>query len=496
MKTPNYVFDDELYHHGILGQRWGHRRFQNEDGSWTPEGRERYGEGDERSKAKISYNTQKYKADLKSKARQDKDVRAAKEERNRIKQAAKTERLARKEQAKIERKQARLDKKLANEQTKAKDDVSLKNKLVRTKRYAMSDDELSKAIDRLKLEVEYNKQYALAAKPNGTLARADRFFSGPTGQFVKDVAVQTIPKVAETATKQILENKLKYANKEDRDKINADIEKVKSEIRSKDAETKQKEAGVKSTKAKTDEQKADTIRKDNESKAKIDRENRESEAKIKNNSSAQAMENWRIKQEQSRLNNQAKLDEEVRRAEEFGYDPGSRFDKSADYVHGRLAWKYGSNGSVAQEQETNKKLNSEKVAYEQAKVEALKSKTERENAEAELGRRLTEGTFNGVANLVSQGKSEEARKFQEISSKIKIGSFSGSVEIKGKYDDVISKETTSKPISSLALPSSTNVSESRIESLRSSGMTLREIAEKEHVSTSTIADILYGKKKK
>jgi hypothetical protein len=33
----------ELYHHGILGQKWGIRRFQNPDGSLTPEGRERYG---------------------------------------------------------------------------------------------------------------------------------------------------------------------------------------------------------------------------------------------------------------------------------------------------------------------------------------------------------------------------------------------------------------------------------------------------------------------
>lgn len=31
-----------LQHHGILGQRWGVRRYQNEDGSYTPEGRKRY----------------------------------------------------------------------------------------------------------------------------------------------------------------------------------------------------------------------------------------------------------------------------------------------------------------------------------------------------------------------------------------------------------------------------------------------------------------------
>lgn len=32
----------ELYHHGIRGQRWGIRRFQNGDGSLTPKGRKRY----------------------------------------------------------------------------------------------------------------------------------------------------------------------------------------------------------------------------------------------------------------------------------------------------------------------------------------------------------------------------------------------------------------------------------------------------------------------
>lgn len=35
-------YTDSLAHHGILGQRWGIRRYQNPDGSLTPEGKLRY----------------------------------------------------------------------------------------------------------------------------------------------------------------------------------------------------------------------------------------------------------------------------------------------------------------------------------------------------------------------------------------------------------------------------------------------------------------------
>lgn len=35
-------FGNELYHHGIKGQKWGVRRYQNEDGSLTDSGRAHY----------------------------------------------------------------------------------------------------------------------------------------------------------------------------------------------------------------------------------------------------------------------------------------------------------------------------------------------------------------------------------------------------------------------------------------------------------------------
>lgn len=48
-----YIKTNELEHHGILGMKWGVRRFQNEDGSLKPAGKKRYANRYERAAASL-----------------------------------------------------------------------------------------------------------------------------------------------------------------------------------------------------------------------------------------------------------------------------------------------------------------------------------------------------------------------------------------------------------------------------------------------------------
>ena len=79
--------NDELFHHGIKGQKWGERRFQNKDGSLTPEGQKRRSLGQTIKDYKIK---KKRKSALeKARATKEANKKAAEEEKAKTEKRAK-----------------------------------------------------------------------------------------------------------------------------------------------------------------------------------------------------------------------------------------------------------------------------------------------------------------------------------------------------------------------------------------------------------------------
>ncbi len=91
-KNTFYVHykDGDISHHGVKGQRWGYRRYQNEDGSLTPEGEKRYNKltgkvnkrmdkrnkkltklMNKQEKGSLSYNLAKYAISKNNKTKKD-----------------------------------------------------------------------------------------------------------------------------------------------------------------------------------------------------------------------------------------------------------------------------------------------------------------------------------------------------------------------------------------------------------------------------------------
>lgn len=115
---------DELYHHGIKGQKWGVRRFQNEDGSLTSAGKKR-----------LASTSDTIKRDALAKSYND---NIAKGDKNSIKQAKKDARNI-----------AKLDDKAEAEARKA---IKTQRKHNAKNASLLSDDELNAQINRLQRE--------------------------------------------------------------------------------------------------------------------------------------------------------------------------------------------------------------------------------------------------------------------------------------------------------------------------------------------------------
>lgn len=227
----------ELYHWGIKGQRWGFRRFQNEDGSLTPEGELRYNQGKQkaaRGKAAEMYKTRKYKAKL-----------ALKQEKQKVKDAAALAKTAKKEQAKL----------------------NAEDRIIRKKPKNMTDEELRNEVNRLAMELDYQKkswQVERGKKGPSALDKADEFFERPTGRIVAEVGKSIVTQVATNTLTNIIKEKTSTLEKEKIKGQQLKNKKLKAEAKKSklDEEAAEKEYeskyGKKDKNSDSDEKKSDT----------------------------------------------------------------------------------------------------------------------------------------------------------------------------------------------------------------------------------------------
>lgn len=123
--------ENELYHHGVKGQRWGVRRYQNKDGTLTDKGRNR-----------LLKDARKYESKVNTSVANNYFARSR---RAKLTQKAKD---ARYEVKKSDMQKARQAKELKSSIIKKQ---VPKKKTVKD----MSDIELQKAINRLNMEQQY-----------------------------------------------------------------------------------------------------------------------------------------------------------------------------------------------------------------------------------------------------------------------------------------------------------------------------------------------------